>query len=82
MWRQLHYLTERKKSFFDAFGFGRQSEILQDDHRLVATKFSDRGLTILGSENVVTLETPLELAQETGVVLDDQQFATRFAHKG
>jgi hypothetical protein len=48
----------------------------------VATQLGDRGLAILGREDVVTLETPFELTQETGIVLDNQQFATLFAHKG
>jgi len=48
----------------------------------VTTKFGDRRVAILGREDVVALETPLELAQETRVVLNDQQFATVFAHKG
>jgi hypothetical protein len=63
-------------------GIREIEEQIWNDHRLVATKFSDRGLTILGREDVVTLETPFKLTQETGVILDDQQFATLFAHKG
>jgi hypothetical protein len=38
----------------------------------VATQLGNRRLAILSREHVITLETPLELAQEAWVVFDDQ----------
>ena len=71
MWRELQRLGKCRQPFFDAFRFRRQTKVLQNHGGLVAAEFGDRGLTIFGRVHVIALKTPLELLQETGVVLND-----------
>ena len=78
--RELEDLAERQQAFLDAFGPGRQTEILQDDGRFVPAQLHDRARTVLGGEDFVVLEAPFELAEEARIVLDDQQFTAVPVH--
>ena len=70
---QLQRLFQRLQTLADAFGIRRQSEVLQNDGGLVAAQLSDRRFPIGCGEELVVLETPLQLTLDTRVVLDDQQ---------
>ena len=69
---KFEYLAKCLQALFDTFGFGRQSQVLQHDRGFVATQLDDRGFTVLCCVDIVILETPLELAQQPGVVFDDE----------
>ena len=78
--RELQDLGEALEAFLDALGFGRQAQVLQDDHRLVATQLDDGRFAIFGREYVIAFEAPFELAEEAWIVLDDQEFAAVLLH--
>jgi hypothetical protein len=63
MGRQLQNFAQCEQPFIDAIGFRRQTKILQNDSRLVASEFRDRRLAITGRTHVVVFETPAQLAE-------------------
>ena len=69
--REFENFAERQEPLFDAFGLGRQTQVLQNHHGFMATQLGDRRLTVLGSKYVVAFEAPLELTQQPRVILND-----------
>ena len=80
MRRQPERLRECCETLFDPFRLRRQTEVLEDDRRLVPPQFDDGIFTVFSRENFVTFEAPFELVEQTRVVFDNEQLAGGFGH--
>jgi hypothetical protein len=71
--RQAQDFLERAHAFADAFGVGRQAEILQHHGRLEAPDLRQRFFAVRGHEHFVFVETPAQLFLQADVVFDHEQ---------
>jgi hypothetical protein len=79
---QFQEFLQGGETFFDALGVRWQPQVLQHDHRVMPPQFRDGSSAVLGRGDVVILEAPLELRQQPGVVLDDQELSVLFGQDG
>jgi hypothetical protein len=48
----------------------------------MAPEFGDGAIAVHGRDDIVSLEAPLQLRQQPGVILDDQEFSVLFGQLG
>ena len=70
---QRQNLLQRGDPLADAFRIRRQTEILQHHRRLVAAQLGQCARPVLGNQNLIIGEAPLELALQARVVLDHKK---------
>ena len=66
------YFRKRREPSFQVLDLRWQTEILQNDGRLVTTQLGDRVFTILSRIDLVVFKAALELLKEVRFVLDDE----------
>ncbi len=69
----LQGLEQRRHALGHTLGVRRQSEVLQDDGRLVSPHRSNRRGSVASGDDFVTVKAPLELLLQPRVIFDDQQ---------
>ena len=74
MRRETQDVAQAGKPLLYAFGIRRQAEVLQYHHRLMASQLHQSLFAGAGSQYVIAFEMPLQLAQQTRVVFDHQEF--------
>ena len=81
MRREFECFFERREALVHAFRIRWKTKILQYDQGFVAAQFGDGRGSVLCSYNIVVLKTPFQLAEESGVILDDQEFSFVLAQR-
>jgi hypothetical protein len=79
--RDAQDLGQRRQAFGDAFRVRRQAQILEHDRRLETAQSGQRLAARRHQQGLVVVETPLELALQPQVVLDDEQFVLLLTHR-
>lgn len=56
-------------------------KVLQNNRRFMTTQLRDRVFTISGGVDIVAFETPFKLLEQTGIVFNDEKFASLLCHE-
>ena len=56
-------------------------KVLQNNCRFMTTQLRDRVFTISGGVDIVAFETRFKLVEQTGIVFNDEKFASLLCHE-
>ncbi len=65
---------ERRKALGRSVGIGRQAKIERDDRRLFCAQRVERAGAVAGDDDVIILIGPAQLALQSGIILDNEEF--------